>query len=60
MSTVEFGAMSADELRDALVVLTRVATDTGVRVGLDEAITALGFSRPELETEMEQELGHGW
>ena len=47
------------ELRDALVVLTRIATDNGARVGLDDAIAAFGFSREALEDELDQDLASG-
>lgn len=44
------------ELRNAVLVLTRSATDTGARTSLDEAMTSFGFSRAELEAELEAEL----
>lgn len=47
------------DLRDIALVLTRAATDTGVRVGLDGAITAFGFDRAELEAELKADLAAG-
>lgn len=47
------------DLRDIALVLTRAATDTGARVGLDEAITAFGFDRAELEAELNAGLAAG-
>jgi prevent-host-death family protein len=47
------------DLRDVALVLTRAATDTGARVGLDEAITAFGFDRAELEAELDADLAAG-
>ena len=47
------------ELRDALVVLTRIAGDTGTRIGLDEALSALGFDRASLEAELDEDLTAG-
>lgn len=45
-----------DDLRSAALVLARAATDTGGRTSLDEAITAFGFDRAELEAELDAEL----
>lgn len=39
------------DTRDLALVLARMATDTGNRASLDNAITAFGFSRAELEAE---------
>jgi hypothetical protein len=47
------------ELRDTHLILTRVATDTGARTTFDEAIAAFGFSRADLETELEADLAAG-
>ncbi len=44
------------ELRDVALVLARTATDSGRRISLDEAIEAFGYSRAELEAELEQEI----
>lgn len=41
---------------DVLLVLARVATDTGMRFGLDEVISGFGFSREELLAELDAEL----
>lgn len=46
--------MEAD-VRSAALVLSRAATDNGERTSLDEAITDFGFSREELESELEAE-----
>ncbi|MHB8450302.1 MAG: type II toxin-antitoxin system Phd/YefM family antitoxin [Mycobacteriales bacterium] len=51
-------ALEAD-LRDIALVLARAATDTGTRLGLDEAITAFGFDRSELESELARDLAAG-
>jgi prevent-host-death family protein len=45
-----------DDLRSAALVLARAATDAGGRTTLDEAITAFGFDRAELEAELDAEL----
>lgn len=45
-----------ETLQDATLALVRVATDTGNRTDLDEVIEQLGFSRSELEAELEAEL----
>lgn len=37
------------------LVLHRVATDSGHRTCLDEAISAFGFSREELQAELDDE-----
>jgi antitoxin (DNA-binding transcriptional repressor) of toxin-antitoxin stability system len=37
------------DLRDLALVMTRAATDTGARVGLDEVISSFGFDVAELE-----------
>jgi len=37
-------------LTDVALVLSRAAADTGHRTSLDEAITAFGYSRDELNT----------
>ncbi len=47
------------ELREMALVLARNATDDGVRIGLDDAIEAFGFTRAELESELEDELDQG-
>ena len=47
------------DLRDAVLVLTRMATDSGVRAPLDEAITAFGYTRAELEAELAADLAAG-
>ena len=44
------------DIRTAALLLTRTAADSGVRVDLDEVIAACGFSRTELDAELEAEL----
>ncbi len=47
------------DLHDTVLLLARVATDTGARTDLDDAIGALGFDRAELEAELEAALAAG-
>jgi hypothetical protein len=47
------------DLRDIALILTRAATDTGTRVGLDEVITAFGYDRAALEAELDADLAAG-
>lgn len=47
------------DLRDAAMVIIRAATDTGRRSSLDDAIAAFGFSRAELEAELDADLAAG-
>lgn len=47
------------DLRDAALVVVRAATDTGVRISLDDALTAFGFDRAELEAELAADLAAG-
>jgi prevent-host-death family protein len=47
------------DLRDIALILTRAATDTGARIGLDEVITAFGYDRPTLEAELDADLAAG-
>lgn len=51
----ELAELEAD-LRSAALVLARAASDDGLRTDLDEVITSLGFSRRELESELDAEL----
>jgi prevent-host-death family protein len=51
----ELAELEAD-LRSAALVLARAASDDGRRTDLDEVITALGFDRSELESELDAEL----
>ena len=45
-----------DDLRSAALGLARSATNAGDGATLDEAITAFGFDRAELEAELDAEL----
>jgi prevent-host-death family protein len=47
------------DLRDLALVMTRAATDSGTRTGLDEVISAFGFDRSELEDELRNDLAAG-
>jgi antitoxin (DNA-binding transcriptional repressor) of toxin-antitoxin stability system len=47
------------DLRDIGLVLTRAATDTGARVGLDEVFAEFGFSIENLEKELDEDLAAG-
>jgi prevent-host-death family protein len=55
----ELRRLEAD-LREAALILSRAATDTGHRTELDEALTAFGFDRAELEAELDADLAAGW
>jgi hypothetical protein len=44
------------DLRDIALILTRAATDTGTRIGLDEVIAAFGCDRTPLEAELDADL----
>ena len=54
----ELEELEAD-LRSAALVLSRLATDSGVRIGLDEVIDSLGFHRADLEAELDADLRAG-
>lgn len=41
-----------ESLRDAALVMARIATDSGVRTDLDQAMEHFGISREELESEI--------
>jgi hypothetical protein len=47
------------DLRDVALILTRAATDTGARAGLDEVIAAFGYDRATLEAELDAEIATG-
>lgn len=47
------------DLRDIGLVLTRAATDSGARVGLDDVFAELGFSVENLEKELDEDLAAG-
>ena len=48
-----------EQLLEAVLVLARLATDSGGRTDLDDAITAFGFDRSVLEAELEAEIRAG-
>ncbi len=47
------------DLRETALLLSRAATDTGHRTGLDEVLSALGLDRAELEAELDDDLAAG-
>ena len=47
------------DLHDAVLLLARLATDTGARTALDTVISDFGFDRAELEAELDAELASG-
>jgi len=49
-----------DDVRDAILVLSRIVTDSGGRTGLDDVIAAFGFDRDELERELDAEITAGF
>lgn len=51
----EIAALEAD-VRSAVLVLARAATDDGTRSDLGDVISALGFDRVQLEGELDAEL----
>lgn len=53
------GELEPEDLLTACVVLARLATDNGHRVGLDEVMTRLGFDRYELEAELAADIPAG-
>ncbi|GAA1416022.1 hypothetical protein AUR04nite_29780 [Glutamicibacter uratoxydans] len=57
ISTKELSSLRQDRetLRDAALVMARFATDSGVRTTLDKAMEHFGFSRAELEAEIEED-----
>lgn len=54
----ELNRVRAD-LHAAALVLARELTDTGSRTDLDDAITAFGFDRAELEAELDADVAAG-
>lgn len=58
ISTADFEHLHQenDELREAVLVMARYFTDSGVRTNLDTAIEYFGFSRDELVAELDEEL----
>jgi prevent-host-death family protein len=47
------------DLRDLSIVLIRSVTDTGSRTSLDDSIVQFGFSRDDLERELDEDLTAG-
>lgn len=58
VSAEEINSLRRDReaLRDAALVMARFATDSGVRVDLDEVMLKFGVSRAEIEAEIEAGL----
>jgi hypothetical protein len=54
----EIRRLEAD-LRQTVLLLSRAATDTGRRTGLDEVLASFGFDRAELEAELAADLAAG-
>lgn len=54
----ELQSLEAD-LRTTALILARAATDTGSRTDLDEVIDALGYTRAQLEAEVDDDLVAG-
>jgi prevent-host-death family protein len=54
----EIRRLEAD-LRETALLLSRAATDTGRRTGLDEVLTSFGFDRADLEAELDADLAAG-
>ncbi|WP_043056906.1 hypothetical protein [Enteractinococcus helveticum] len=55
MRSVEQG----EDLHDGILLLSRLARDSGQRTDLDDAISSLGFDREELEAELRADLAAG-
>jgi prevent-host-death family protein len=47
------------DLRSAALVMARLATDDGRRRSLDEVISAFGFTREDLEAELDADIASG-
>lgn len=47
------------DLRESVLLLSRLATDTGSRTDLDQVLSTFGFDRAELEAELDAELASG-
>lgn len=47
------------DLRESVLLLSRLVTDTGDRTDLDQVISAFGLDRAELEAELEADLTSG-
>lgn len=55
MTASNDSAPREDMLVDEALLRTRVGSDSGVRIDLDQALVECGFSREELEAELEAE-----
>lgn len=57
VSADEMDALRSEKeaMREAALVMARFATDSGERTSLDDAIEKFGFSRAELEAELDAE-----
>lgn len=49
----------ASDLRDNVLILARIATDSGARTTLDDAIATFGLDRAQLEAELDADLATG-
>lgn len=47
------------DLRETALLLSRAATDTGRRTGMEQVLTSFGFDRAELEAELDADLAAG-
>lgn len=58
VSSQEMEKLRQDQelLRDAALVMTRFATDSGTRTDLDQAMQAFGLDRADLEAEMRTDI----
>ena len=59
MSHLEEISRLERDLRESVLLLARVATDSGARTDLDTVIDAFGLDRAELEAELADDLAAG-
>ncbi|GAA2027310.1 hypothetical protein GCM10009720_03800 [Yaniella flava] len=48
-----------EDLKDSVLLLSRLATDSGRRLNLDDVISELGFDRDALDAELDADLAAG-